>query len=135
VGKSLTPKPEGPYLSPREVAYKLGISPDMVYYFIEEGRIATLKIYHGRRIYHWIPEEEVKRLKELPQPKEKMLTTKQVADMLGVDICYVSELARTGKIKAIRIGYYYKIPESEVTRLKKERGMNSERKNETETDA
>ena len=50
--------------------------------------------------------------------EEKMYSTGEVAEMLGVDYATVARWARTGKIKAIRtVGGHWRIPESEVKRL------------------
>ncbi|NJE08566.1 DNA-binding protein [Thermococcus sp. M39] len=112
------PRPEGPYLSPRELARMLGVSVDVVYIWIEEGRVASLKIHYGRRIYHWIPEEEVERLKKEKPPKDILLSTREAAEMLGVSQIVVGDLIRSGKLRAIKVGLHYKIPETEILKLK-----------------
>ncbi|AHF80190.1 helix-turn-helix domain-containing protein [Thermococcus paralvinellae] len=119
------PRPEGPYLSPREVAKILDTSTDAIYLWIEQGKVASLKIRYGMRVYHWIPEEEVERLKKEKPPKDKLLSTRQAAEILGVRQEVVSELVRQGKLRGIKVGLYYKIPESEVLKLKNNGGINS----------
>jgi excisionase family DNA binding protein len=54
----------------------------------------------------------------LERTQDKMLTTKEVADMIGVTYSYVCQLIRDGKISATRIGErVYLIPESEAKKL------------------
>jgi|GEM_PF-5648452 excisionase family DNA binding protein len=116
------PKPEGPYYSPREIAKILGTSVDAIYVWIEQGRVATLKIHYGMRVYHWIPKEEVKRLKKEKPPKDRVLSTREAAEILGVRQEDVVQLIHSGKLRGIKVGLYWKIPESEVLRLKQTEG-------------
>src|SRR6266536_380907 len=51
--------------------------------------------------------------------QEALLTTKQVADRLGVDTKTVLRYLRAGKLKGARIGRDYRIPESSVNGLLK----------------
>jgi len=47
----------------------------------------------------------------------KFYTTGKVAEMLGVHKMTVIRWIRSGKIKALRIGKVYRIPESELKRI------------------
>ena len=49
-----------------------------------------------------------------------MLSTEQAAKMLGISYQTCFKLIKQGKIKAVKIGSYYKILEEEVERIKKE---------------
>jgi len=115
------PKPEGPYYTPRQVAEELGITLDSVYIWLEKGRVAALKIRHGKKVFYWIPEEEIQRLKKERAPRDRLFDTKEVAAILGINQDRVLDLIRKGRIKAIKVGFRYKVPESEVLKLKKER--------------
>jgi len=57
-------------------------------------------------------------MRVLEKIPDKMLTTKEVADMLGVTHAYVCQLIREGKLPATRIGQrVYLIPESDARRF------------------
>lgn len=49
--------------------------------------------------------------------EERLLKPKEVAELLRVHRVTVTEWIKAGKIKAIRIGKLWRIPESEVRRL------------------
>jgi len=114
------PRPEGPYYRPQEVAEMLGIDTDSVYNLIRTGKMRALKIWFRRRAFYWIHETEIKRFTKEEIPRDKLLSTKEVAAILDVNPERVIVLIRKGKLKAIKVGLRYKIPQSEVLRLRRE---------------
>lgn len=46
-------------------------------------------------------------------------TTKEVAEILKLNIETIKRMARDGRIKAVKLGKQWRIPEEEVERLKK----------------
>jgi len=52
--------------------------------------------------------------------KESLYTTREVAELLKISYMQCIYLIRSGKIKAIRIGNNYRIPEEELQRILKE---------------
>ncbi|GAB6101903.1 hypothetical protein JCM16138_11260 [Thermococcus atlanticus] len=112
------PRPEGPYYTPRQVAEELGVPLDSIYIWLEKGRMAALKIWHRKRVFYWIPEEEIQRLKKERVPRDRLFNTKEVAAILGINQDRVLDLIRKGQIKAIRVGFRYKVPESEIRKIK-----------------
>jgi excisionase family DNA binding protein len=50
------------YLKPSEVADMLDVSIDTVYRWVREGKIKSVRIVAGKRVWIRIPEDEVKRI-------------------------------------------------------------------------
>ncbi len=119
------PRPEGSYYSPREVARILNVSVDVIYLWIEERKVATLKIFYRKRTYHWIPEEELERLKNVKVPKCKMLTVREASEVLDTRHETVLQMIHSGKLHAVKVGLYYKIPETEILKLKTNGGVSN----------
>jgi len=51
--------------------------------------------------------------------REKFLNTREVAEILGTGQEYVRQLLREGKIKGVKVGRKWKIPENEIKRIAK----------------
>jgi excisionase family DNA binding protein len=52
--------------------------------------------------------------KEVRMDEDRYWTPKQIADRLQVDVHTINRWIREGKLKAIRLGKQYRIPDSEI---------------------
>ena len=61
------------------------------------------------RVALWARLFEVQERGGGPQPATRLLTAPQVAEALGVPVSYISELARSGRLPAVRFGKSFKL--------------------------
>ncbi|ASJ12401.1 helix-turn-helix domain-containing protein [Thermococcus thioreducens] len=113
-----TPRPEGPYYSPREVARELDIDIFRLYTLIEKRKVNALKTRYKKCMYYWIHKDEVKRLKKMMGSKD-CYTTGEVAKILNVTRNTVYEWIRRGKIRAVQPSFHkhWRIPKEVVDML------------------
>lgn len=130
------------------------LEPSYVKLLCEQGHIrhSTLPAHDGRKKETiMIPESELDTVDILlngdeaveakpteDEPKEReLLTSKETAEILGVDLTYISTLGKTGRIKRQRIlgrGKSYGYDKEDVMRFKAEREQKLELKKSNQSD-
>lgn len=120
------PRPEGPYYPPKEVARELDMDIYGLYTWIEKGIVNTLKIRFRGRIYHWIHENELDRLKKERINSLRADTAENVAKRLGIPTTTLLDMVRRREIKAIEFRGKYYIPPRELEKLKSRRGAHAQ---------